>query len=302
MPLFDNLQRASFAGFAFPVSKLEVTGGLRDHVHEYPHSPGGAPEKLGRKLYEFAITAPMLAGFPAWPKLWPETAASLRVVFEGGRSFDLVVPTIGTITAYCTSWREEAAGNIRNGVIASYTFREDQSDLFLVDKLVTQSTATLVSAGALLKTQVQEELDAALLAAGSIFDAINAASNAVTAISDTAELYANLVEAKCAGLSRLCADADATLDVLNDPVHFRVAEALRSTWGASERLRRDVLKKALPLLSYTVPSVMSVSDLARALYGSNERAMELLRLNAIEDPFQIPRGTIIKAYVPLPGA
>ena len=88
MPLFDNLERASFAGYAFPVSDVEVTGGLRDHVHEYPHSPGGAPEKLGRKLYEFSFTSPMLAGFPRYPKLWPETAASLRIVFEGGAVLD----------------------------------------------------------------------------------------------------------------------------------------------------------------------------------------------------------------------
>ena len=298
MPLFDNLERASFAGYAFPVSDVEVVGGLRDHVHEYPHSPGGAPEKLGRKLYEFSFTSPMLAGFQRYPKLWPETAASLRIVFEGGRSFDLVIPIIGTVTAYCTSWREKAVGTIRNGTVMSMTFREDASDLFLTTALVTQSTATLASAGALLLTQMEEEG----LGGIAVLDAIAAASAAVSAISSTVELYSNVVEAKCAGLSRLCDDADRSLDVLNDPLHFRVGEAMRGVWSSSERLRKDVLRRVVPIIPFTTPAIMTVADVSRAIYGSTAKASELLRLNAFDDPFRIPSGVAVKAYAATPGA
>lgn len=298
MPLFDNLERASFAGYAFPVSDVEVVGGLRDHVHEYPHSPGGAPEKLGRKLYEFSFTSPMLAGFPRYPKLWPETAASLRIVFEGGRSFDLVIPIIGTVTAYCTSWREKAVGTIRNGTVMSMTFREDASDLFLTTALVTQSTATLASAGALLLTQMEEEG----LSGIAVLDAIAAASAAVSAVSSTVELYSNVVEAKCAGLSRLCDDADRSLDVLNDPLHFRVGEAMRGVWSSSERLRKDVLRRVVPIIPFTTPAIMTVADVSRAIYGSTAKASELLRLNAFDDPFRIPAGVAVKAYAATPGA
>ena len=292
MPLFDNLERAAFAGLPFPVSDVEVTGGLRDHVHEYPHSPGGAPEKLGRKLYEFSFTAPMLAGFPRYPKLWPETAAGLRMVFEAGQTDDLVIPIIGTIKAYCTSWREKAVGTIRNGTVMSMTFREDASDLFLTEALVTQSSASLAGAGALLLTQMQEEGLSGIAA----LDAIAAASAAVSAVSSTIELYSNLIESKCAGLSRLCDDADKSVTELSDPVHFRVGEAMRGVWTSSERLRKDVLRHSIPLVPFITPTIMSVADVSRAIYGSNAKASELLRLNAFGDPFRIPAGTSVKAY------
>jgi prophage DNA circulation protein len=37
MTAFQNLSKASFDGIAFPVATYEVSGGIRDHVHQYPH-------------------------------------------------------------------------------------------------------------------------------------------------------------------------------------------------------------------------------------------------------------------------
>ncbi len=105
MAAFDALLRASFLDYPFPVQDIDVKGGLRDHVHEYPHAPGGAPEKLGRKLYEFTFTCPFLTGLRGYPKLWPETLATLRIFFEGQNTGDLVVPTIGTINTFGGSFQ-----------------------------------------------------------------------------------------------------------------------------------------------------------------------------------------------------
>jgi hypothetical protein len=63
---FDQLQAASFAGYIFPWSRIRVSCSLRDHVHIYPHAPGGQPEKLGRNLYEFHFTCPFHQNLIVW--------------------------------------------------------------------------------------------------------------------------------------------------------------------------------------------------------------------------------------------
>jgi len=52
---FENLRKTAFDGIEFPIESIKVKGGLRFHVHEYPHVPGGDAEKLGRRLYEIEI-------------------------------------------------------------------------------------------------------------------------------------------------------------------------------------------------------------------------------------------------------
>jgi prophage DNA circulation protein len=296
---FDDLQRAAFAGFEFPVRDIRVVGGLRDHVHEYPHSPGGAPEKLGRKLYEIHYTAPFLNTFKAYPKLWPETLASLRIIFEGGGTFDLVIPTIGTISAYCVSWEERTdLPSNRSGVIVDLTFREDQDDQFLTRALINTYAASLGSTNDdLINAMLSESfLDGLPANQKSLFAAIQETANSITAIGDQADLYANLVQAKAANLARLCETADATVTKLNDPAHFRVMEALLLVWQGAGRLERDALNLARPLIPYVTPVEMSVTQIAIAIYGDTAQAGILMRTNAFENPFRVPAGTAVTAY------
>lgn len=297
---FDTLQRASFADLPFPVREIEVIGGLRDHVHEYPHSPGGAPEKLGRKLYEFHFVAPFLNTFKAYPDLWPDTLAALRLVFESGQTDDLVVPTIGTIKAYCISWRERTdLPSNRSGVIVDLTFREDQADLFLIESLITVYAANLGGTSAALLAAMQADLafQAALSPSQvGLFQSIQNVANSITAVADQANAYANIVQAKAQAVTSLCAVADATVLPLNNPAHFRVLEAMMGVWAQAGRLERDALRLARPLIPYTTPVAMSVSQIATAIYGDTGQAAKLLQINSWENPFRVPAGTSIKAY------
>ena len=317
---FDTLPRAAFAGFEFPVSKVRVSCSLRDHVHEYPHTPGGAPEKLGRKLYEFHFESPFFQGMQRYPKLWPETLASLRIIFEGGQSFDLVVPTIGTITAYCTSWEETAdpkAG--RNGVTASFSFREDQSDLFLVTNLIAQTTAGFqtnneayqqaladqqerladaYAAGVddpdiLLLTGISSSalstLNQVVTVANQVLDALTAAAGFGFALASLAE---DLVSA--------CQTADA-LDLWADPTRFPLLDALHALWLSAQQLATDALSLGIKVVEYTVPQPgLPVGTISTAIYGDASHALEILQTNAIFNPFLVPGGTVIKAYLYAP--
>src|SRR5262249_28189814 len=136
MPVFDQLQRASFDGVPFPVESVDVTSDLRHHVHEYPHTAGGDPEKLGRSLYRIQMLGNFQATFRAYPKLWPEALTKLRKTFEAEKTADLVIPTIGTIKAFITKWRQRSTAKIRSGEKVEIEFLEDQASAFLVEKQI----------------------------------------------------------------------------------------------------------------------------------------------------------------------
>jgi prophage DNA circulation protein len=315
--VFDTLQRASFAGYEFAVSHLDVTGGLRDHVHEYPHSPGGAPEKLGRRLYEFHYTIPLYQGQPRYPKAFPETMQSLLIVFEGGKTFDLVVPILGTISAYCTSWRvvvdPKAA---RNGVTLEATFREDQSNLFLVTELVAQTasgfSAALADYNQALADQISRLEDAEALidapdpvlllqippADLSLFYAIaTAASILLDEIAD-ADTYGAAVAGLADDVVTLCLNADATCSSLNDCTAYPLLYALQGVWSQAQQIANDALQTGITVVEYTVPEPgQSVTVISTAIYGDSSHAIELMQTNPIEDPFRVPPGTVLKAYL-----
>lgn len=313
---FDNLPKAAFAGFSFPVSKMSVTGALRDHVHEYPHSPGGAPEKLGRKLYEFKMSCPFKQGMKKYPQLWPETLASLRIIFEGGNSFDLVVPTIGTITAYCIAWNEETdPAKCRTGVDVDLTFREDQSNLFLVQSLITTSAANYngalagyqqalanqrgraAAASAVLTRPDSIMLKAIPFGDDALFDQILfAAEGLATALLTALEIGASVADLAF-GLVNLCAVVDATATSLNDPTRYPLLYALHDVWQSAAKVAADAQNQQVRVVRYTVPMLMDVCAVSRAIYGDNTHAMDILATNPINDAFAIEAGTVLKAYV-----
>jgi hypothetical protein len=319
--VFDSLQRARFGGeLEFPVSRLEVIGGLRDHVHIFPHTPGGAPEKLGRNLYEFHFTCPFYEGMPRYPNLWSKTLPALRQIFETGFSSDLVVPTIGTITAYCTNWREVMDAKAgRNGETVELTFREDQSNLFLVQELVAQTTQGFSSTldafnAALVDEQGRAAAASALLTAPDIemlavlpvsdlaqFSAISIAAAALILEIGAAVTYGAAVAAMAAQVVTLCQIADATASSLNDPTRYPLLYALQDLWQQAQQIAKDARQTQIQVKKYTVPPPgQSVSVISTALYGDTSHAIEIMQTNQIENPFLVPAGTIVTAYLIAP--
>lgn len=315
---FDGLQSAEFAGFKYPVSEITVTGGLRDHVHEYPHSPGGAPEKLGRKLYEFRMRCPFQQGLRGFPLCWPETLQSLRIIFEGGGTFDLVVPTVGTIQAYCVSWVETANfQRNRQGVEVELVFREDDSNLFLVTELITQTTANFGGVVAnykqALADQVAGPADAAALLTApdslmlvkipggelATFNQILSDASAVLSAVDTVLEVGSAVVGLALGLVALCEQADATSSALQDPTRAPFLAAFLAVWAGAQKVAKDAQRLDVTVVEYVVPQPgLGVGAVSTAIYGDASHIIEILTSNqaANDNPFLIPGGTVIKAY------
>jgi hypothetical protein len=299
MTAFDDIPLASFDGISFPVDEVRIRGGLRDHVHEYPHSPGGAPEKLGRKLYEFQLRANFQVTFPGHHSesdpLWPDRLKALRDLFERQTTADLVIPTLGVVACYATSWEQEANAKILSGERANFSFREDLSQDYLAASLVLLNTESLAEKGPELESQLIKD---GLLDEDdpSIFDSITDAINIVIAFGDQSELAGNLFEAKLLAVRDLIREADETADDLNDPKNHLSLQLLKDSWFLVQDTIDNLQAEQDPLITWVVPRTMTIQEVAIAIYGDTSRAVEIMQLNPIEDPFEIPKGTSLRVY------
>jgi hypothetical protein len=288
---FATEKSHSFDGLEFPVRSRKITGGLRDHVHEFPHTPGGKPEKMGRKLYEFEFEIGFLSGSTdaKWADLWPTRLGSFRSKFDKQLTSDLLLPAVGTVKAYCFDWGQEAdLRKMRNGEVATWKFREDQDDLELTKALTATGPASI---GAKME---QLNLMAAEAGEPDLFTQLTNAVDDVLAWRDQALLRASQLESKILYASYLCREADRTIDMFNDPGSFRILEALKDLWAAMNELAANFTQEAGTVRSYTTPTEMTITDVSLAVFGDATRGMDILQLNAVNDPFEIPAGTKLK--------
>lgn len=284
------LPRASFQGLEFPIETQRVRGGARIYMHEFPHTPAGALEKLGRKPYEIEMVANFQTTFRKWPGLWPKRLADLRDLFEAEASDWLVIPTIGKMWCQCIDWDQDWTAKVLSGEKANFKFIEDQQDQFAVQELVKVTIDSLPAQG-----QRMKELAATLPSKPSIFDQVLDAVNGVMGVIDQANAYGGVVEGKILALSALCKEADQRIE-LQSAVNHQILDALHDLWASANTLLTDTQRTGGKLVHFRVPALMSVADVAQLVYKDTSRAVEILTLNPIDDAFAIPRGTDLKIY------
>lgn len=301
MALFDALISASFNGIKFPVKTSSVRGGLRHHIHEFPHTPGGQPEKLGRKLYEFHMTALFHGNFRKYPQLWPNGIRDLFALFESGETYHLGVPTLGVIFAFCVDWSKEQTARVLSGEEAEFTFLEDDSDAFLRPSNVLP-TPDAVAAAYDKFTHLAADVDPK----DGLLDSLQKAVNSFTAIKDQIELQGNLVAARLDKIASMCDQIDSSARFLNstvnnagnafdNPALHNAKEALHDLWFSALSLSRDVTRTngGSKPARYIVPVAMTATTAAKAALGDASRAVELMQINQVDDPFGIPPGTVL---------
>ena len=294
MATLADLKKLEFMGLPIPISKLRVRGGLRHHIHEYPHVAGGSLEKLGRKLYEVVATCHFdaISLHGRYLNYWPDGINAFRKLFESGETGPLQLPWIGTIDACAVAWDEDFDVKVISGEGVEITWIEDQESQFLIDAIMPTS----FSGGFASKLATFDVRAGAIKPPISIFVEIRAVANKILAIRDTAELYTTLVDAKLMELKDLISEADKTVAMLNEPVNHQILEDLHELWAATIELAKDIAQQGEELKSYTTAVLMRIDEIAVAVYGSSERASELMQLNAVEDPYAVPPGTLIRYY------
>lgn len=293
MPFFDRVQRASWAGFPFPVNEIQIIGRARLYEHEYPHADGSNIEPLGRKSYRIRMRMVFDENDIHYPDAYPTTLDTLRFLAESSTSAKLVVPNVGTIQAFCPNWTQTWRAMVRSGESADYEFIEDQrATLKQVFFTGISSAASMAQKTSDLQAQ-KPTLDA-LGTDPSLLTNIITAANDVVAIRDRADLTAQLAADKIASLDNALG---AMYDALTTPYAVDVLESLKQLWQTNIDFAQDVTSTLAPPSTYTVPMLMSVADISRNLYGDTEHQVDLLAWNAVDDAFAIPAGTTIR-YLP----
>jgi hypothetical protein len=291
MAYLDDLKSFSFGGFDWPYQRMQVQCVLRDHVHEYPHVPGGAAEKQARKLYDIRVTSQFdesigrNGGKFAGRNLLSDVG-TLQEWFELGATLPLYIPNMGAIQAYIREFSRTLDVTNRSGEALELNFREDLGEEFSVATRLEFAggvTATLLGDLEMLSPDPKP----------NIFQQITEAVNSLIAFRDTAQMWAGLVEAKILGLRALFEEADRTLDLFNDPENWPLLEALKALWASIEEFAETALGID-EFQTYTLPQQMTADEVSEALYSDTIHATDILNWNALPDPYNIPAGTSVK--------
>ena len=308
--VFKVHAKAGFFGRVFPVTECVVAGGARHHVHEYPHTPGGDTEPLGRKLYTirfkaFFLDVPGSLLNREYPDLYPTTLQILRTAFEEEKVADLLIPTIGTIKARCVNWSQVMSSANLSGETMDLEFLEEYESPYLDNSGSVDINLDVGAANDALQLAVATklaELDEGDLAvpspaverATSLFQAINDAVGAVLAIRDTVDIAARLIEAKILKVADLCREVDRTLGTLQGADFVRIMQANRDLWQSVNETLENVTQKPSAIQFYETPKLMGINEVAVVLARYDVKATDLLNLNGFEDAFAIPPGTRVK--------
>lgn len=290
----DKLLPLVVYGVQVPCRRVKVKGGMRDHEHIYPHSPGAGVELLGRDLYKIEITPIFDANLlpQKYRGLWPAGLKKIREQMEAGVRGEISIPTVGKIRAYAKSWDQEFdATRCLSGEEVTWNFTEDSENLRLASDTID------IGKGLKPAVDVYKTAIAGIpKKSTNLWDLVARALDQVLAYRDQYELYASLLEAKLLAILSMIAEIDNAADELKNPANWALLEALMRVWAQTRAFYNDQKQLGLVTHWYTTKRVMSSMQLAVILFDDASKSTELLQMNGFADPFEIPAGTKIKYY------
>lgn len=296
----DTYPRTRFGDVEFPGESHDLDGTYRKHIHEYPHSPGGDPEKLGRALYTCSIRGNFGSTFQAYPGLYPDGMNKLRGYFESGTTLNLRHPTVGEFAAFITRWKQVKTPKNNSGEIVDIEFLEDTSTSFALNDTVDTLTFTSIGPSAaqlasdLAAVQAQLNLSANDVNA---FDALQTTVASILAIQDQVNLYDSALGDKVGQVIGLCAQLDASIS-MQDARAWPIVDDLQQVWLNAVTINQDLLAQQATIELYPVPFTMTLVQIAVNLYNDASRQTDLISLNSnvVDDPLRVMAGTLIRYY------
>lgn len=293
-----GMPRTKFGTIEFPSEMTRRTLVGRHFVHEYPHTPGGAPEKLGRGLWHVTVEANFTATSPLYPDLYPNGMTTISRWAELQTTLPFTHPSAGTFPAFIIHYDQTKNAKLKSGEKATIEFLEDQAQMFNATDLVVSADDTTIGPTALtLRTElaaVQAQLQVTPTDF-SVFDALQTAVNTLLGFRDTTELWGNRYAAAAQQVISLCEQVDHMAS-MQDARAWPVVDSLRDLQAQAIRIQQDSQAKRQRLQRYVVPSTMSITQIATNLYQDASRQSDLLALNVINNPMSILAGTIILYY------
>jgi len=305
-PFFDKLPKAEFGGLKFPYTSIQVSGGWRHHIHEWPHVDGGGLEKIGRELYRVSITPIFDENVDyddenAGKALYPTVLAELQELFYRGATHKLVIPSSGVMRAFMSKFSRRTNVALRSGEEVSLEFVQDMTANFKLTGVIPTGSGGVRRRKLLWENAIDDYIkksNATKTAADiDLLDQITGFADSVLAIVDSVELITNQVAGKLGQLSQLVQRADRALSFISNPQAWPVVESGKNLWQSVNDLK-DTATRANDVREYVTPAQMTLPSLSAAVYGGDaSRGRDILDMNSIEDALAIPAGTVIR-YLP----
>lgn len=308
----DKFPRASFDGIEFPWIEIEIKGGLREYEHVYLHRPGGEIESLGRKLYEFRFSCPFHEVSVAYPNLYPARLFELIRRLETEESGTLVVPNYGRFRVKGLDWSRRLAARIKTGERVELVFKEDQQIQLVTEQQAALAFASIPTKSALVfalyeqkiadftsrvptdaeGTRILGDLDTARYA---LQDAILKVQE-VRGIADAANAVGSSYRDRIRAVAQTC-EALVNNPLLQLEEAYPLVESIHDLWDAAVQSGEAAASRSRPVGIYITQRIMTIGEVAIALYDDVSRAQEILSINNFARADRIPRETRVNHYI-----
>lgn len=304
----DTLHPCSIAGVAFPLGSRKVHGGRALARRRYPHRDGQDQEDTGREPYSFILTVPLFADVD--PAHYPETYERLRSVLDLEQELDYVDAELGPLRAKVVEWDWDQDAERRDGGVLTLNIEEIGSEPVVFTVLSSGAVARQLAI--LMGAAADDALIDALLDEDTIKAGWESSGFALTSSElDYTEgaLFESLVEDFFSDVDEMASEFDSltarfeTLSARVESVLETPEAGLATGWTLTQSLirMRDVCAQALEqvrldqpqLVEYRVPQEMSAWQVSVALYGTEDRADEIIRANPRTSPLFYRAGDVL---------
>ena len=301
MSAFDRLPRTSFGAVQFPAEVIGLHLPGDHHVHKYPHTKKGVPEKLGSGLIEVTLRASFQDRFPAYPGLYPGGMLQMLAYAISQETQTLVHRSAGSFPAFIVDWNQQLEAKLRSGEKVEIKFLEDASSAFSVSAIAPSSPSTgLTPSAAQLATDLASINSQLSLTENdlSVFDALQEAVQTVQGFNDTKQLYGNRYAASVTQVINLCQQLHDATPSLQDVRSWPVVDDILQLWSMAVGIQNDLAQQNATLQRYNVPFTQPIAQIAINIYGDVSRQSDLLALNSdtISNAMAVRAGTSIRYY------
>jgi hypothetical protein len=299
----DTLEPWEFNNIPLAVEAASVKIGIRTHQHIYPHAPGAAIEKMGRKLYEIDVSGRFDSRLLGRYQNSMRDSIAMAGFVEDEITGPLVIPWAGTVKCLCEEYSRDEKNTLRSGLMFHAKFTEDSNEGFPILAFIKTKQAPIGTALTNFNKAfgIPSVIDRATAQdfhlptyKRDIFSIIAETAAFIFGIKDQFELYSALIRAKLDYLEGLFRELDATAQwIFSDIIK---GEAFMRMWQAIRSFGDDIAAKGLSFSYYVVPQLMSIQEVAIAIYRDSSKSIDLMGLNPLDDALQIPAGTSIRYY------
>jgi prophage DNA circulation protein len=281
-----GLSSTEYEGIVFPATESRTSWGHDSVRHTRYRAPGVEIETTGRKPREIKLSIPLVEGMvgPWGENLFTQTYEQLVAKFQAVPLGQLSHPTLGPIVAHVDSVEEVLSSDIANAVMLEVTFTEHLgADETIVDEsgnpapqVETRAARVDAALAAVPAERRPASVESVMVAQMDAAESADTPSEALAALQTMRSTVAAVLALPDLG--------DASYNEL------RLSAELLSV--SVEAYEARILRLTSPRV-YVVPAVMSLTRIARVVYGDSRR-MDLLRgANRIADELAVPAGTVL---------